>query len=82
MRDEHQSAHLHQLTAKLRDRTAVVCIIGLGYVGLPLTLRYAEAGFRVLGIDIDSAKVEKLNRGESYIRSDHIDTLVLIGINM
>lgn len=68
MRDEHQSAHLQQLTAKLRDRTAVVGIIGLGYVGLPLTLRYAEAGFRVLGIDIDSAKVEKLNRGESYIR--------------
>jgi len=68
MRDEHPSAHLQQLTAKLRDRSAVVGIIGLGYVGLPLTLRYAEAGFRVLGIDIDAAKVDKLNRGESYIR--------------
>ncbi|KQQ89177.1 nucleotide sugar dehydrogenase [Massilia sp. Leaf139] len=70
MRDEQQSAHLQQLTAKLRDRTAVIGIIGLGYVGLPLTLRYAACGFRVLGIDIDTAKVEKLNRGESYI--EHI----------
>jgi UDP-N-acetyl-D-glucosamine dehydrogenase len=70
MRDESQSAHLQQLTAKLRDRTAVIGIIGLGYVGLPLTLRYAAVGFRVLGIDIDTAKVEKLNRGESYI--EHI----------
>ncbi|MFC5458983.1 nucleotide sugar dehydrogenase [Massilia niabensis] len=70
MRDEHQSAHLQQLVAKLRDRTAVIGIIGLGYVGLPLTLRYADAGFRVLGIDIDAAKVEKLNRGQSYI--EHI----------
>jgi UDP-N-acetyl-D-glucosamine dehydrogenase len=70
MRDEQQSAHLQQLTAKLRDRTAVIGIIGLGYVGLPLTLRYAACGFRVLGIDIDTAKVDKLNRGESYI--EHI----------
>ncbi|MBD8531152.1 MULTISPECIES: nucleotide sugar dehydrogenase [unclassified Massilia] len=70
MRDEQQSAHLQQLTAKLRDRTAVIGIIGLGYVGLPLTLRYAACGFRVLGIDIDTAKADKLNRGESYI--EHI----------
>jgi UDP-N-acetyl-D-glucosamine dehydrogenase len=68
MRDEHQSAHLQQLAAKLRDRTAVIGIIGLGYVGLPLTLRYSAVGFRVLGIDIDTAKVDKLNRGESYIK--------------
>jgi UDP-N-acetyl-D-glucosamine dehydrogenase len=71
MRDESKPAHLEQLTSRLRDRTAVIGIIGLGYVGLPLTLRYAQAGFRVLGIDIDSAKVERLNRGESYIK--HID---------
>jgi UDP-N-acetyl-D-glucosamine dehydrogenase len=70
MRDEHQSAHLQQLAAKLHDRKAVIGIIGLGYVGLPLTLRYADAGFRVLGIDIDATKVDKLNRGQSYI--EHI----------
>jgi UDP-N-acetyl-D-glucosamine dehydrogenase len=68
MRDDSKPAHLEQLTSKLRDRTAIIGIIGLGYVGLPLTLRYAEAGFRVLGIDIDAAKVERLNRGESYMR--------------
>ncbi|QJE02872.1 nucleotide sugar dehydrogenase [Massilia forsythiae] len=68
MRDESKPAFLEQLTSKLRDRTAVIGIIGLGYVGLPLTLRYAEAGFRVLGIDIDGAKIERLNRGESYIK--------------
>jgi len=75
MRDEQQSAHLQQLTAKLRDRTAVVGIIGLGYVGLPLMLRYAACGFRVLGIDIDTAKVEKLNRSESYIEHISADAI-------
>ncbi len=54
--------------AKCRDRSAVVAILGLGYVGLPLVLRFAEAGFRVIGIDIDAAKVERLQKGESYIR--------------
>lgn len=45
-------------------------MVGLGYVGLPLVLRYAKVGFRVLGIDIDDSKVDKLNRGGSYI--EHI----------
>lgn len=72
MRDASKTAFLDQLTGKLRERSAVIGIVGLGYVGLPLMLRYAEAGFRVLGIDIDAAKVEQLNRGESYIR--HIAT--------
>jgi UDP-N-acetyl-D-glucosamine dehydrogenase len=45
-----------------------VGIIGCGYVGLPLGLRFAEAGHRVTGLDVDVAKVEKLNRGESYIQ--------------
>ena len=49
---------------------AVIGIVGLGYVGLPLMLRFQTAGFRVLGIDIDAGKVEKLNNGESYI--EHI----------
>jgi len=67
MRDESKPASLEQLVNKLLDRTAIIGIVGLGYVGLPLTLRYVEAGFRVLGIDIDETKVERLNRGESYI---------------
>jgi len=60
--------HLQQLIAKCRDRSAVVAIIGLGYVGLPLTLRFSEVGFRVVGIDVDSSKVDRINRGESYIK--------------
>lgn len=68
MRDENKPAQLEQLTARLRDRTATIGIIGLGYVGLPLTLRYAAVGFKVLGMDIDADKVDKLNAGSSYIR--------------
>ena len=55
------------LISKFRDRNAVVAIIGMGYVGLPLMLRFSEVGFRVIGLDIDPAKVDRLNRGESYI---------------
>ena len=68
MRDDNKPAYLEELITKLCGRTAVIGIIGLGYVGLPLTLRFAEAGFRVLGIDIDDVKVNRLNGAESYIR--------------
>jgi UDP-N-acetyl-D-glucosamine dehydrogenase len=57
-----------QLIRRIENRTARVGVVGLGYVGLPLVLRFAEAGFRVLGIDVDPAKVRDLNRGRSYIR--------------
>jgi UDP-N-acetyl-D-glucosamine dehydrogenase len=55
---------------KFKSRQALIGIVGLGYVGLPLMLRYNAIGFNVLGIDIDQSKVDKLNRGESYI--EHI----------
>ncbi len=55
---------------KFSDKKAVIGVIGLGYVGLPLSLLYAEVGFKVLGFDIDLDKVEKLNKGKSYI--EHI----------
>ncbi|MBC7454556.1 MAG: nucleotide sugar dehydrogenase [Massilia sp.] len=70
MRDELFSGHLKHLIAKFKDRSAVIGIIGLGYVGLPLSLRYSAVGFKVLGIDIDAGKVGKLNAGTSYI--EHI----------
>ncbi|WP_277374429.1 UDP-N-acetyl-D-glucosamine 6-dehydrogenase [Pseudomonas sp. AA-38] len=55
---------------KFSSKEAVVGIVGMGYVGLPLMLRYSAIGYRVLGIDIDLEKVNKLNAGESYI--EHI----------
>jgi UDP-N-acetyl-D-glucosamine dehydrogenase len=55
------------LLAAIEGRTALVGIIGLGYVGLPLARAFADAGYRVLGFDTDPAKVEKLAQGRSYI---------------
>jgi len=57
-----------ELIRKFASRTAVIGIVGLGYVGLPLLLRFAEAGFPVIGFDIDQTKVLALSCGESYIR--------------
>ncbi len=58
----------HQtLLERLNSRRAIVGIVGLGYVGLPLAVEFAEAGFRVIGLDVTAAKVASLNRGESYI---------------
>jgi UDP-N-acetyl-D-glucosamine dehydrogenase len=63
--------HSEALAARISGRTALVGIIGMGYVGLPLALTFVERGFRVLGFDVDSAKIDALARGESYIR--HLD---------
>jgi UDP-N-acetyl-D-glucosamine dehydrogenase len=60
------SAH-QTLLQKLRDKSARIGIVGLGYVGLPLALRFSEAGFAVSGLDIDPDKVKALNAGRSYI---------------
>lgn len=56
------------LERKLADHTAVGAILGLGYVGLPLVRHLCEAGYKVLGFDVDEAKVRKLEQGESYIK--------------
>ena len=56
-----------RLTQKIESRQAVVCVIGLGYVGLPLAVAFAESGLRVIGIDVDRTKVEAINGGCSYI---------------
>ena len=52
-----------------------IAIVGLGYVGLPLALQFARSGVEVLGLDIDSAKVDSLNQGKSYIK--HIESSVV-----
>ncbi len=59
------------LKIAIGDRSAQIGILGLGYVGLPLALGFAESGYRVLGFDTDPAKIDTLERGECYI--SHLD---------
>lgn len=61
------STPVHELIEKIRQRTAVVGVIGLGYVGLPLLIEFHRAGFPVMGLDIDQAKIDHLRAGKSYI---------------
>lgn len=67
---EADSGEKQQLARKLEDRAAVIGIVGMGYVGQPLALRYSQTGFRVIGFDIDQDRVDSLNRGQTTI--DHI----------
>src|SRR3954467_1190150 len=67
------------LIEKIRAHKATIGVVGLGYVGLPLVLRFSEEQFPVLGFDVDPVKVRKLNAGESYIRhipSERLQTLL------
>ena len=57
-----------QLIDKFKNKSGIISIIGLGYVGLPLMLRFAEVGCRVIGVDIDTHKINALNKHESYIQ--------------
>jgi len=69
--ENYTDAVAYQLCKRIQNREICVGIIGLGYVGLPLAIRFSEEGFKTIGLDIDTKKIDKLNRGESYIR--HID---------
>jgi UDP-N-acetyl-D-glucosamine dehydrogenase len=60
---------------KIKNRQATVAVIGLGYVGLPLAIAFAKAGFRVFGIDLDQSRVDAINRGESYVKDISSETL-------
>lgn len=71
------------LKEKISDKSAVIGVIGLGYVGLPLSVEYGKAGFQVIGIDNDPNKVAKLRKGENYIddvNSDELKKLVETGL--
>lgn len=59
------------LLEKIRQRKAIVGVIGLGYAGLPLVIEFGKAGFRVIGFDLDEKRVAAINAGKSYI--DDID---------
>ena len=56
-----------ELLVKLKERRAVVGVIGLGYVGLPLAVEFARGGLKVIGFDLDKSRVDSINRGQSYI---------------
>ena len=56
------------LLNKIKQKNVTIGIIGLGYVGLPLAIRFVEVGFKVIGFDIDDSKVKMLNNGKSYIK--------------
>src|SRR5439155_17760153 len=63
------------LEEKIRTRRARVGIVGLGYVGLPLAVEFAKAGFSVTGIDLSQEKVRRINTGDSYIGDISSSTL-------
>ena len=71
-----------ELLDKIREHRARPGIIGLGYVGLPLAVEFARAGFRAVGIDVDQRKVDAVNAGTSYIvdtSSEEVASLVATG---
>ncbi|MFC1864260.1 nucleotide sugar dehydrogenase [Chloroflexota bacterium] len=72
---------LRSLEEKIRDKSAKVGIIGLGYVGLPLALAFSEAGFRVLGFDIQQKRADSVNQGKSYIADVSDDRLLTLLAN-
>src|SRR5579862_3289479 len=55
------------LADKIHTKTARVGVVGLGYVGLPLAVEYAAAGYHVVGIDLDAVKIGRVNAGDSYV---------------
>lgn len=67
------------MLARFKSNQGHVAIVGLGYVGLPLSIAFIEAGYTVTGFDIDPEKVTQLNRGETYIR--HISDAAIEKIN-
>jgi UDP-N-acetyl-D-glucosamine dehydrogenase len=72
------STHFEVLRKKIENRQARVGVVGLGYVGLPLAVEFAHAGFPVTGIDVQASKVEAIRRGESYVQDVPSSTLRLL----
>src|SRR5437879_11948409 len=64
------------LADKISSKNATVCVIGLGYVGVPLAVASAQAGFSVLGVDVDKNKVEQISRGVCYVEDKYSEEIV------
>jgi UDP-N-acetyl-D-glucosamine dehydrogenase len=78
--ETHATAEI--LAEKIRSKRARVGVVGLGYVGLPLAVEYAQAGFEVTGIDLSEAKISRINAGDSYVGDvpgEHVQALVKSG---
>jgi UDP-N-acetyl-D-glucosamine dehydrogenase len=71
--------HSQPLIDRLTNGTATIGVVGLGYVGLPLVLRYCEKGYKTIGFDVDARKVEKLAKAQSYI--EHISSADIAAAN-
>lgn len=79
---QDQAECSQQVAAKIEAASAQIAVLGLGYVGLPLAVAFAEAGFSVTGIDVDVDRVEQARAGESYISdviSAHLAQVVRAG---
>jgi len=63
-----ENSYKRQLLSKIKDKTAVLGVIGLGYVGLPLAVEKARKGYKTIGFDIQKKKVDSVNKGENYIQ--------------
>ena len=69
------ATYIDKLREQISARTARVGIVGLGYVGLPLAVEFAKAGFSVTGIDLAESKVERINAGDSYVQDVAVEDI-------
>jgi UDP-N-acetyl-D-glucosamine dehydrogenase len=70
------AANSTALADKISSKNATVCVIGLGYVGVPLAVASAQAGFNVLGVDVDESKVKQINKGVCYVEDKYSEELL------
>ena len=79
--DEPIVRELHQLEESIINKTIVIGVIGLGYVGLPLAIAFTQAGLKVVGFDTRAERVDSISRGESYIDNISNKTLNTLVVN-
>jgi len=72
---------MNDLTSEIQNRESKIAIIGLGYIGLPLVIRFSQEGFQTMGFDIDKEKVDLLNSGKSYIKHIYAEDISTMANN-